>query len=74
MATYIGVRALNRSSDIRLIDRTGTKVTCTPTHTVVIDFDLPSNRKELAHHSALGQVVVVAANNTAGGSALPPNS
>lgn len=74
MAQYIAVRALNRSSQVRVINSAGTKVKLSPTVDTVIDLDLASNRRELEHHATYGQFIVTAANADDGGVALPANS
>lgn len=54
MAEYIGVRALNRSSAIRI---GGQRVTGTAT--TYVDISTATARKELAYHSSIGQLIVV---------------
>lgn len=75
MAQYVAVRALNRSSSIRVRDRNDNKVTLSPTVDTVIDLDLASNRRALARHSAVGQYIVSAANAQTGANvALPADT
>jgi hypothetical protein len=74
MAQYIAVRALNRSSQVRLVNSDGDKVKLTPTEDVVVNLDLASNRRELARHGTFGQYIVTAANDSVGAVDLPANS
>jgi hypothetical protein len=74
MAQFVAVRALHRSANIRVVDRTGAKVKLGPTTDVVVDLDLGTNQRALAHHAAIGQYIVTAVNANVHGSALPGNS
>lgn len=58
MARFVHVRALNRSSSVRVVNSAGTKVRLTPTTDTLIDLDLATNRRALARHSAIGQYIV----------------
>ncbi|WP_156027816.1 hypothetical protein [Candidatus Solirubrobacter pratensis] len=74
MAQHVAVRALNRSANIKVVDRTGATVKLTPTTDVVVDLDLATNRRALNRHAAVGQWIVTAGNANDGGVALPANS
>lgn len=74
MAQHVAVRALNRSANIKLVDRTGASVKLIPTADVVVDLDLATNRRALARHSAIGQYIVSAANAFDATVALPANT
>lgn len=54
MAVYLPVRSLNRSSAIRI----GTQTATTGT-TIYVDISNASVRRDLAHHTSIGQVLVV---------------
>lgn len=58
MSQYISVRALNRSSSVRVVNSFGDNVELSTTADTVLDLDLASNRRSLARHSAIGQYVV----------------
>lgn len=58
MAQIISVRALNRSSNVRVVDKDGNNVKLSPTVDTEVDLDITSNRRALARHSAIGQWVV----------------
>lgn len=73
MAQYVGIRALNRSSQIRVVDQAGNKVKLTPTADVVIDLDLASNRQALSQHASIGQFIVSAANARTGANVALPS-
>lgn len=45
-----------------------------PTTDVILDIDSAANRRALAHHSAVGQYVVTAANDFVGTNGLPANT
>jgi predicted polyphosphate/ATP-dependent NAD kinase len=75
MAQYVGVRALSRSTAIRVVNSAGAQVKLTPTADTVIDLDLATNRRALANHSAIGQFIVTAANDQVNGNvALPTDT
>lgn len=75
MAQYIAVRALSRSTSIRVVNSAGAQVKLSPTADTVIDLDLGTNRRALANHSAVGQYIVSAANASANaGVALPADT
>lgn len=74
MAQHVALRALNRSANVRLVDRTGAKVKLSTTVDTIVDLDLASNRRELSRHGAIGQYIVTATNATDNGVALPSNS
>lgn len=74
MAQYVAIRALNRSSSVRVVNSAGTKVELSPTVDTIVDLDLASNRRELSRHGAIGQYIVTAANASDNGVALPSNS
>lgn len=74
MAQYVAIRALNRSSSVRVVNSAGAKTELSPTVDTIVDLDLASNRRELTRHGAIGQYIVTAANATDGGVALPSNS
>lgn len=57
MATYVGVRSLNRNR-LRVGD-----VQVYPNATTQVDLDNAKVRRDLQRHSAIGAVAVVAANN-----------
>jgi hypothetical protein len=64
MATVIGVRSLaRRGIRIQNTDPTKTKLV-KPDATAFIDVDDPKTRRDVAHHSAIGQLVVVRADGT----------
>lgn len=78
MATFVGIRALNRSSRVRVsaVDSTGASLgqqAVLPTVTTIVDLDDTRTRRDLAHHSSTGQYIVVAANAFVGTTALPAN-
>lgn len=73
-AQHVAVRALNRSSQVRLVNASGNKVTLTPKADVIVDLDLASNRRELARHSAIGQWIVTASHGNIHTVDLPANS
>ena len=73
MAQYVGVRALNRSSQIRVVDQNGNKVKLTPTTDTIIDLDLASNRQSLSNHASVGQFIVSAANARVGANVALPS-
>lgn len=75
MAQYVGVRALSRSTNIRVVNSTGAQVKLSPTADTVIDLDRADNRRALANHSAVGQYIVTAANDQVNGNvALPTDT
>lgn len=74
MAQIVAIRALNRSSNVRVVNSAGTKVKLSTTADTLVDLDLSSNRRELTRHGAIGQYIVTAANADDGGVALPSNS
>lgn len=60
MTELIRVRGLNRSSNVRV-----GKGKLSPTKTTVLDLDDGTTRRDLAHHSAIGQYVVVGGTDVA---------
>lgn len=60
MAEYIGIRAVNRSANVRI-----NKVKITSTATTLIDISDPTTKKEFGHHSSIGQIYVVSGLSTA---------
>lgn len=78
MAQYVAIRALNRSSNVRVLDKDGAEAKLSTDTGTVVDLDLASNRRRLSRHGAIGQWVVIAANATYGASgsksSLPANS
>ena len=74
MAQYIAVRALNRSSNVRVINSDGDKVKLSTTADTVVDASDTAALRELARHSAIGQYIVTAANADIDGDAPPANS
>lgn len=54
MAEYIGIRAFNRSANVRI-----NKTKILPTATTFIDISDPVQRKEFAYHGSIGQIYVV---------------
>jgi hypothetical protein len=70
MAQIISVRALNRSSQVRVTDKDGNEVKLSPTVDTAVDLDITSNRRALARHSAIGQWVVSAAGGDSPASGL----
>jgi hypothetical protein len=74
MAQYIAVRALNRSSNVRIINSDGDKVKLTTTSDEVVDVSDPKQLRELARHSYVGQWIVTASNDSSGVVSLPANS
>lgn len=74
MAQIVAIRALNRSSQIRLKNQAGTVVKLSTTVDTVVDLDDAAVRRELLRHSSIGQYIVTAANANDGGVALPSNS
>lgn len=61
MSTIITVRALNRSSSVRVTDANGNQTELSPTVDTPVDVDSSAGRRSLAHHSAFGQYVVTGA-------------
>lgn len=74
MAQLVAIRALNRSANVRVVDRLGNKVKLSTTVDTVVDLDRADNRRELARASAIGQYIVTAANAFDGAVALPTNT
>jgi flagella basal body P-ring formation protein FlgA len=76
----VAVRQLNRGPKVRVVDYQGNKKTLSNTFDTVVDLNNVDNRRALAHHIAIGQVIVTAVNNTftnssgVGANALPANS
>lgn len=69
-----GTTPLSGGGASATVVREGRIVKLTPTADVVIDVDRPTNLRALAHHSAIGQYIVTAANGYDGTDALPANS
>jgi hypothetical protein len=75
MAQFVALRALNRSSNVRVLDQSGNEVLLTPTVDTIVDLDLASNRQRLSRHGAVGQYIVSAANARTGANvALPTDT
>lgn len=74
MAQYIAVRALHRSALIPVVNSDGDRVKLSTESDTVLDLDRADNRRALAHHSAIGQYVVSAANASTGATALDANT
>lgn len=74
MAQYVALRALNRSAKVRIKNSAGTRVSLSTTVDTVVDLDDPDVRRQLGHHSAIGQYIVTAANDFDGAVALPTNT
>lgn len=74
----VAIRALNRSSQIRVVNSAGTKVKLSTTADTVVNLDDAANRRALNAHQAVGQWIVTAGRINAGPSGtktnLPTNS
>lgn len=66
MAQLVAIRSLVRRVGFRVKNVDGDWVRPSATEDVIIDLDDAENRRQLAHHSAIGQFVVSAANASAG--------
>lgn len=62
MAQVVSIRALKRGLRIRVKNTGGNLVTLSTTANTMVDLDDVDVRRQLAHHSAVGQYIVVGAN------------
>lgn len=74
MAQYVAIRALNRGVRIRVKNSAGNLVTLSNTTDTIVDLDDVAVRRQLGHHSSIGQYIVTAANDFDGAVGLPTNS
>lgn len=61
MAQVVEIRSLKRGLRLRVKNSAGTVVTLSATANTKVDLDDVDVRRQLSHHSAIGQFIVVGA-------------